>query len=382
MRSFVTKVVIDALTAVMLPWLLLVSRVRRKEGRRRKILIIQLGKIGDMVCVTPLLRSLRTWDASAEITVFGPGGTADILAGNPCVDRFINSQNLSFAGLGGRLRLLLSLHRARFGVSIAVHPGAWNAVLGLWTSAPVRVHTRGGRLGLVGSFFHPFHTHRLVYGRGMRTYDHFMNIAQAVGAPVVPYRHEMFLSDAARRGGMQWLERHGVPEGSRVAVLSLTAGNKIKEWPLERFVEVAKHLTEKHGMHVLLSSSDTAVTSRAWGMLAPSRTVDAGGLPLRLLAAVIARASLFISVDTGPLYIAHAFGVPLVDIVGPVHPAEQPPPPSPRVALVLPPLPCKPCSFVAETLRVSTEEQRRCLDLTTVNMVIEAADGLLRSVAA
>ncbi len=370
-------VAIDALTLLALPWLLLSAWFRgRRSSSPRKILVIQLGKIGDMVCTTPLFRSLKKRDADAEITVLGLGRTADILRGNPCVDRLVDADAPSFKGFRGRLHLLSFLHRAHFDVSVAVLPGTWNALLGLWTSAPVRLHTRGGRMGFFGRFLHAFHTHRPSFARGTRTYDHYMDIAKMIGAPVVPYRHEMFLTDAEHAEAGRWLRDHGVPEGGRFAVLSLTAGNRLKEWPLERFVEVARHLVERQGISVLFSSSDTAVTARARQSFPSPLSVDAGGLSLRLLAAVIARASLFISVDTGPLYIAHAFGIPLVDIIGPVDPAEQPPPPGPRVALVLPPG-IAPSSFVAETLRVSTEEQRIALERTTVEQVIAAADGLL-----
>ena len=43
------------------------------------------------------------------------------------------------------------------------------------------------------------------------------------------------------------------------------------------------------------------------------------------LKALIQRLSLFISVDTGPIYIAEAFDVPTIDIIGPMDENEQPP---------------------------------------------------------
>ncbi len=105
--------------------------------------------------------------------------------------------------------------------------------------------------------------------------------------------------------------------------------------------------------------------------------IDAGGLGLRFLAGVIRRAALFVSVDTGPLYIAHAFDVPLVDIVGPVDSREQPPIENNRVVLVLPPSHIKPSSFVCETLRVTSKEQREALDSITVDDVVRAINRVL-----
>lgn len=54
--------------------------------------------------------------------------------------------------------------------------------------------------------------------------------------------------------------------------------------------------------------------------------------------ALISKMNLFISVDTGPIYIAEAFGVPTIDIVGPMDEREQPPV-GPKNLVVVPPGP-------------------------------------------
>lgn len=365
--------VLNGITLLCLPWLLL---ARHQNGTGQKILVIQFGKLGDMVCTTPLFRALKTGYPSATITVLCLGRAGELLQGNPCVDEIIMADEAHYRSLSGRLKLLSRLHNEHYDVSIAVLPGTWNAMIGLWTSAPVRLHTSGGRMGLFGKFLHRLHTHRLQYAKGTRTFDHYMNIAKAIGVSAVTYKHEMFISDAESKTAGEWLKERGIGLHQKFAVLSVTAGNRLKEWPLERFVEVARYLVEKHKMHVLFSSAETDITAQATRMLGSSLGVDAGSLKLRPLSAVISKASLFVSVDTGPLYIAHSFDVPLIDIIGPVDPREQPPISSNKVELVLPPG-IEPSSFVAETLRISNEEQRKAIDITTVDMVIDAVKRLL-----
>jgi len=256
-------------------------------------------------------------------------------------------------------------------------------MMGLWAASPVRIYTRGRVMTLMERWFRLFYTHRMHYRRHTRTFDHYMTLAGLIDVKPVAYRHEIFLTDAEEQFAFSWIQDHGVRLDQRFAAISLRAGNMLKEWPIEQFVSVAQHIIRCHSMHVIFLDLDQRITDRALAILAdPAHASGGCRLSLRHLAAVIKRASLFVSVDTGPLYMAHAFGVPLVDIIGPVDPQEQPPPAGPRVALVLPPPPCEPSSFVADTLRTPTQAQQAALERTTVAMVTDAVDAVLRSSSA
>ncbi len=370
--------IISLVTLLMLPWLLAAAAWRRARGTASGVLVQQTGKIGDLVCTTPLLRAFGNLPGSRPLDVLCLQRVSEVLWHHPAVSRCVFQDDPAYGTAFGFLRLLLHIHRRRYACCVSVLPGTTSAIVGLWSSALVRLHTRGERAGMWTRLLHLLHTHRLTYHRGTRTYDHYMRIAEACGAPRVPYEHQIFLAEDERAEAGRWLGDRLPEPNARYAVLSLTAGNRVKEWPLDRFVRVARHIRERWGMVVLFSSADTAVTAQAKTATGDDPLfVDAGGLSLRQLAAILERAALFVSVDTGPLYIAHAFGVPVVDIVGPVDPREQPPPPGPRVALVPPPE-IRPSSFVAETLREETAGQRAAIEQTTVGMVTEAIDALLR----
>jgi ADP-heptose:LPS heptosyltransferase len=366
-----SALVLDALTLLLLPWLIL---RRHSSASPERILVIQLGKIGDLVCTTPLLTALRRGKHGAHITVLCNTAAASVLDANPDVDDVVVVDGPDVRGLCGRVRLLVRVRSMRYTTSIAVLPGTFNAVIGMWTGAARRVHTRGDRVGLMGLIFHYCHSDRLHYTRHQRTFEHYMNIARVLGVPPVPYGHTYVVTPAERDAADQWMRDRAVC--MPFVILALSAGNRLKEWPVDRFCAVATGL-QKRGIQVVFSSSDAAVTKNASETVPAS--IDAGGLDLRMLGALIARASLFISVDTGPLYIAHALQIPLVDIVGPVDPGEQPPIPSATVELVLPPSDIRPSSFVAETLRQTTLEQRAAIEATEPSDVLSAADRVLKS---
>jgi ADP-heptose:LPS heptosyltransferase len=62
---------------------------KRSIGKRPKILIIQLAKLGDMVCTTPMFRAIKKIYPEARITVVGNITNKDLLAGNPDIDNYI-----------------------------------------------------------------------------------------------------------------------------------------------------------------------------------------------------------------------------------------------------------------------------------------------------
>ncbi|MFH1443902.1 MAG: glycosyltransferase family 9 protein [Candidatus Peregrinibacteria bacterium] len=370
--------ILGTLTTLAFPWLLFVAWIRSlKPNTQRRVFVIQSAKIGDVVCMTPLFRALH--EHGDHVTVLCLRRTGDVLVGNPCIDAAIHIDDPVFRGFIGALRLWWRFYRSRFDVSMVLFPASSLSMMGLWPASPVCIYTRGRVMSLMERWFRFFYTCRVHYRRHTRTFDHYMHLANLIGVSPVAYRHEMFVSSEEQQFASSWLYDRGIRPERRFAAISLRAGNTLKEWPVERFVAVARHIIGRHSLSVLFLDTDQRITERALSLLAdPSHAFEAHDLSLRHLTAVIKCASLFVSVDTGPLYIAHALGVPVIDIVGPVDPLEQPPMPGERVQLVLPLPPCKPSSFVADTLRTPTAAQQAALDGTTVVMVTEAVDAFLK----
>ena len=94
------------------------------------------------------------------------------------------------------------------------------------------------------------------------------------------------------------------------------------------------------------------------------------------LKALIARARLFISGDTGPLYIAEALGVPTIDIVGPVSERDQPPNNPPRHIVIAPPRDAPAMHALNSRIHDAAEVHRQAA-ATTVAEVVAAIDVML-----
>ena len=94
------------------------------------------------------------------------------------------------------------------------------------------------------------------------------------------------------------------------------------------------------------------------------------------LKALIAEFDLFIALDTGPIYVAEAFDVPTVDIVGPMDEREQPPR-GPLNLVVVPPFPRIPQMHIMNARIFDVAEATRQTESITVAQVTEAIDQVL-----
>lgn len=141
-------------------------------------------------------------------------------------------------------------------------------------------------------------------------------------------KHLSFFKGADKRIEDLFLENQ-ITTGDFLVCISPSAGNKIKQWYTERFAEVADYIYKnyKAKIFVIGAKNDRAEVLGMMERLNKEtkviNTLDI--LNLDELKALISKINMFISVDTGPIYIAEAFGVPTVDITGPIDEREQPP---------------------------------------------------------
>jgi heptosyltransferase I len=102
------------------------------------------------------------------------------------------------------------------------------------------------------------------------------------------------------------------------------AGRAIKEWPVDRFIEVARVVARERNATIVVTGSGTeAEKTAAIKAGLPDRALDLGGrLDLRELAEIIGACDVFVSGDTAAMHFACAIGTPSVAIFGPSDPGR------------------------------------------------------------
>lgn len=126
------------------------------------------------------------------------------------------------------------------------------------------------------------------------------------------------------------LALHPPTVDSPTGVTVLHPGGKAPErrWPAERFGVVARELAARgHRPVVTGSQAERPLAERVAAVAGlPPGAVLAGRTGLAELAAIVARARLVITGDTGVGHLATAFGTPSVVLFGPTSPARWGPP--------------------------------------------------------
>jgi hypothetical protein len=116
--------------------------------------------------------------------------------------------------------------------------------------------------------------------------------------------------------------------GEDLTVLHPGAAYRSRRWPVDRFIELARRLSAAGHRLVVTATGREAAPARL--LAANSRAELRVDLSLAELFALVARARLVISGDTGVAHVASNFRTPSITLFGPVSPAAWGPPDDPR----------------------------------------------------
>lgn len=281
------------------------------------ILIVITRRIGDVLLITPMIRSLRlAWpDARIDALVFA--GTEGVLAANPDINQVITIEQRPT--LRQHLRFLLRLWRS-YDLALSMMPSdrptlyafiAGKYRIGLISDG--RKHRWKNWLLSQSVQFDNINTHTVLMN---------LKLADLLG---VNRCHEVVAAWSAEDEASV---RKVLPFDFKVqayAVLHVYPMYAYKAWRREAWVELAKWL-DGQGMRVVLtggkSADEVAYVQSLMGLL-PSDTVDAAGkLNLGGVAYLLSKARAYVGPDTVVTHLAAAAGTPTVALFGPSNPVK------------------------------------------------------------
>jgi heptosyltransferase-2 len=352
---------------------LLAGRADRAPEHVRKVLVIQMSKLGDMVCTTPVFSAFKEAHPRAQLFVMGNRLNKDLLEGNPHVDNYIVFEGVYSA--------LLRLRREHFdAVLIAGAPDLTSLVISCLARIPLVVAPRieGGDSPFQDIWYKLVLRQVVIVPIRMGHYTpgEYLHLLRPLGIQVGDTTKHLAFSPQAEARARTLFAGSGRP----LVGVAPAAGDKAKQWPSEHFAAAAEQLAAEEGATVVVFGSPVdreEVENMFKALKHPERVLNlANKLSIDELKASIAQLDLFVSADTGPIYIAEAFGISTVDIVGPVDEREQPPR-GDKHAVVTPPGKREPALRVMNTRDYDYTEARRQAESITVDSVVRACKALL-----
>jgi heptosyltransferase-2 len=288
-----------------------------------RIAIFLPNWIGDVVMATPAVRAVREAFPAAELAAVCKPYVADVLAGSPWFSRtfFLDKR-------GPRERRL-------FAVGRQLREWKLDAALLCPNSfRPALVASLGGAKRVVGfarycrgwMLTDKLHAKAGARGRFVPSpvIDDYNRLAVALGTPDPGHRMELFTTSQDEAAASAVWETFGLNRYPRVVALNPGAAfGAAKHWGCDHFAELARMLTAKLGCGVLVlcgpSEREIAGQIAEQGRSPHVFALSDSPLSLGLTKALVRRADLLVTTDSGPRHFAAAFNRPVVSLFGPTH---------------------------------------------------------------
>jgi len=307
-----------------------------------KILIVRLGAMGDILHALPAVTAIRAalpastigWVVEEKwaelLAAAGSELSGDTVDGRRPVVNLIHSvdtrgwrKSLHRSGTVGRISgVVKAIRSMRYDVAIDFQGAIKSAIVARMSGSGVKAGFIDPRESAARFFYsdryprigeHVIEQNAELASQALKEFLGTRQIQPL--APLLPQ------DQAAESWADAEIARLGI---ASFALMNPGAGWGAKQWPPERYGEVARALAV-HGLKTLVNAApgEEALAQQL---------IDAGGghafvirCTIGELIALTRRARLFVGGDTGPLHLAAALGVPTVGLFGPTDPARTGP---------------------------------------------------------
>jgi ADP-heptose:LPS heptosyltransferase len=323
----------------------------------KRILVITLSNIGDVVLTLPVLGALKENFREALIDVVVGTRAKEIFEVDPRIDKmYVYDKSLS---MFGKLKFLLDLRKVKYDLVIDLR----NSLL----SFLLRPRFSGKpALDLPKGVIHKIDAHLLK--------------VKSLGLSPASDPYRIWISQIDADNARKILKKKGISDSDEFICVSPGAKSHIKRWPEGNFAKVCDKLIDKlsaeggsaSGGKIKIvfvgDAPDRAICERILNRMRSYAISVAGETNLRELAWCIKRARLLITNDSAPLHIAGSVGTPSVAIFGPTDYRKY----GPREGTALrKELHCSPCEVA------QCKYNLECMKAVEAEEVFEAARNIL-----
>lgn len=334
-----------------------------------RILIVNVNWIGDVLFSTPALRAVKKKYPGCFLACLVPPRAAEVLQGNPYVDRVLTYHDRLSAGRPiAFVKTVLNIRKMNFDLALLFHGSSSKAFLTMAAGIPNRWgFFRRGRRGFLtrASSAPQTPVHKV---------DYFLKLVNEFGIPSDGRSMDFIVPEEPRSKVRTLLNARGIGEDVPYAVIHAGGNWPLKRWPAEYFSQWIKLFKERYPRWGVVLSGVESEKALAQRIIAaadePGVVSVCGELALAELGALLSGARLVLSNDSGPIHVAASQKAPILGIYGPTLPELTGPISEGKVKILRKDVGCQvPCYFRECDYRV-------CMDLVTPEQVLQAAGAL------
>jgi len=322
----------------------------------KRILIVKLSSIGDVVHTLPALSALRKRFPESYIAWVVKKQIADIITNHPHLDEVIN-----YEGIRKTAKKLRSL---KFDLAIDLQGLFRSGLLTFLSRAKTRL---GFSRANSRELNYLFLNQRVTPGEEDRhVIDKNLSLLRPLGIEVEEKEFIIQVSGENREYIANFFKKEGIISNNILIALNSRASWPSKLWPEERWAELADRLIEELKAKIVLlwGAGEKDLVDRIVRMT-KNKPIISCKTNLKELAVLISKCKLFVGGETGPLHIACALNIPTIALIGPTDSVRNGPYGEGHIVIEKS-LPCRGC-WKYKCKRLD------CMKLITVDEVFSAA---------
>ncbi len=361
------------------------------SGAVKRVLAVRFARLGDVVFTLPALERLNEGLPGPRIDYLTSAAARDLVAPHPAV-----SEVLRFDPGWHRPRK----RARRAALAREIRERGYDLAMIFESDQPTRDLLE--RLAREAGVPHVVSRSSFVAPPGDAPAQHscakHLRLLTMLGLSAEPRPYRLHVAPEDRARIDRWLARYGLGEAGTPALVGIQAGchysrvppwllrriglrHKFhKAWPYPRWSAVGQLLCDELGARVVLTGAAgerriaNAIAAKIRAPRGLEPIVAAGETSVGMLAALLQRTALFLSIDTGTMHIATALRVPTVALFGPTDPGHHGPYGAAGQTVVLRSgAPCSPCKKpVRKACRANV-----CMTDITPEQVVAAGRALL-----
>ena len=277
------------------------------ENQPERICILRLSALGDATHTVPVVRAIQDYWPGTHITWIIGKLEYKLLSGLNDVEFIVFDKRGGWPALRG---LSEAMSERRFDVLLHMQVAARANLLSRLIRAPDRL---GWDKARSRDFHHHFTRQQIAEVPFQHQVDGFLEFPRALGIEVGAPRWDLPIEQAAH----DWVAEQ-LPDDAPLLLISPCSSHELRNWRAEYYARVADFAVHEMGMQVVLSGGPSELEQRMGaeieGVMQANFLNLVGQDTLEQSKAMLQRADLVITPDSGPAHIASALGTPVIGL--------------------------------------------------------------------
>ena len=279
----------------------------------KKILIIQLRRIGDVLMCTPALRALRKKFPQSHIAFLTEKESASLLDENPYLNELIVWDKKRYNNPFYSTKKVLELRAKSFDMVIDFFGNPRSAWVCFFSGAKYRIgYDLKGR-GILYNI--------KIKSNSNPTYaaQSRLDALKVLGIENNDVKLDFILSQKAKGIAKSFFDEKKIKTKDFIISVSPTSRRHFNRWFLERYAELCDWLVDQFNTKIILvwGPGEKVIVEELSSLMKNDPIVSAQTGTLQELGAILKRCDMHIGDDNGTKHIAVAVGLPTVTIFGP-----------------------------------------------------------------